>query len=162
MQQPVQQETLPHGAITQQGTSFLQQFIIKLLEEKGVPLQTLRFVPKFGEQIHQLLYGDPYVAHTYFADMLYHVQQLLDQDSDFDPVEVTRRAEFAEAEKRASQRAQSTEQRTADFGCVASSDSATGGPLDGAGTHGVGEVHSTGFINEKVPRTLSYSEDVDY
>lgn len=112
------------------------------MAEKGIPVQALKFIPGFGDQVHKLLYGDPYAAHTYFADMLYHVQQLLDQDSDFDPVEVTRRQEFAEAEKRANQRAQSEQQRTADFGRVASSDTTTSGTLDGFRPYGEWKEHT--------------------
>lgn len=160
-QEPSTQETdtLPVGEISQQGSSFLQQFILELLKKNNVPVQALKFIPGFGDHLNTLLFGDPYQAHTYFADMHYQVQLLLDQDKDWDPVELSRRAEYAEAEERAALR-----QTAADYNerLRASALTSSGGSLDGTGADGVGEVHSTGFVNEKIPRTLSYSENADY
>lgn len=147
--QPV---TLQPGATSLQGTSFLQQFILKMLQEKGIPVQALKFIPGFGEQVQKLLYGDPYQAHTFFADMLYHVQQILDQDKDFDPVEVTRRQAFAEAERRAEAREQYR----------ASADTSTSGPLDGTGTNGVRQVYTTRYPDEALSAALANVTRVDY
>lgn len=130
------------------GHSFLQQFILEMLKKNNVPVQALKFIPGFGEQVNKLLYGDPYEAHTFFADMHYQVQQLLDKDSDWDPVEQVRRQEYAAAEERARHRS--------------SAQSSSGGALDGTGTDGIREEHATRYLDEKIPGTLSYSEDVDY
>src|SRR5260370_21609719 len=76
-QQPA---SLPDGAISQQGSSFLQQFILEMLEKNHVPIAALKFIPGFGDQAHKLLFGDAYECHTFFADMHYQVEQLLRQD----------------------------------------------------------------------------------
>lgn len=123
-----------------QGHSFLQQFILEMLKKNNVPVQALKFIPGFGEQVNKLLYGDPYECHTFFADMHYQVQQLLDQDSDWDPVEVVRRQELAEAEERARHRA--------------SADPTTSGAINGSGTDGVGQEHLTRYFDEEVSNTL--------
>src|SRR5712692_6254487 len=95
--QPLEQQAIsPVGATSQQGNSFLQQFILKMLEENHIPIAALKFIPGFGEQAHKLLFGNPYEAHTFFADMHYQVERLLQQDEDFDPVALTRKQEYAE------------------------------------------------------------------
>lgn len=132
-----------------------------MLKKNNIPVQALKFIPGFGEQVQKLLFGNPYEAHTFFANMHYQVQQLLDQDIDWDPVEVTRRQEFAEAERRAKERNRAILDKWNEDD-TGSTESSTSWSFDGVGPNGVGQVHSTGFINEKVPRTLSYSEDVDY
>lgn len=130
------------------GHSFLQQFILEMLKKNNVPVQALRFIPGFGEQVQKLLYGDPYEAHTFFADMHYQVQQLLDKDSDWDPVEVVRRQEYAQAEERARYRA--------------STESSTSGTVNGVGADGIGQVDIAGHSDEKIPDFVSTSQSTYY
>ena len=140
-------ETLPAGQISE-GTSFLQQFILEMLKKNNVPVHALKFVPGFGPQLEKLLFGNPYECHTYFADMIYHVQQLLEQDKDFDPTEQARRQELAEAEKRARYRA--------------SLEPACGGSINGAGQDGQRQEHTVRYSDEAISSTLSNVQSSDY
>lgn len=136
------------GGTSQQGNSFLQRFILDMLKAKGVPVTALKFVPGFGEEIHKLLYGDPYQCHTYFADMLYHVQQLLEQDKDWDPVELARRQEFVEAEKRARDRA--------------SFESSTSRTFDDLRSDGQWQEHTPGYSDASLSDAIPDVEGADY
>lgn len=138
-------ETLPPD---NQGHSFLQQFILEMLKKNNVPVQALKFIPGFGEQVQKLLYGDPYEAHTFFADMHYQVARLLDQDSEWDPVELARKREYAAAEERARHRA--------------SAQSSSSGPLDGVGPYGVGKIDIAGHPEGAVHGSLSELASSDY
>ncbi len=89
------------GGTTQPDRSFLQNFILEMLTKNNVPVQALKFVPGFGEHIHKILFGDPLEAHAFFANMHYQVGELLRQDEAHDPIAITRKQEYAEAEARA-------------------------------------------------------------
>ena len=158
-QPSTQPERLPGGA-TSEGTSFLQQFIIEMLKKNHIPPEMLRMIPVkgFGEQIHRLLFGDPYEAHTFFADMHYQVGQLLEQDSDWDPVEVAREREYAAAQERSALR-----QTTAEYNeqLRRSAESSTGGPLDGIGQDRQWKKHSLGYPDEALFGSVPYFESAD-
>lgn len=129
------------GAILPPGNSFLQQFILEMLKKNNIPVAALKFIPGFGEQVNKLLYGDPYEAHTFFADMHYQVARLLDQDSDWDPVEVARKREYAEAEERAKQRNRAILDKWNEDDRT-SAESTASGSLDGIGPDGQWQEHT--------------------
>lgn len=160
--QPSTPERLPGGG-TSEGTSFLQQFILKMMAEKGIPVAALRFVPGFGEELHKLLYGDPYQAHTYFADMLYQVQQLLDQDKEWDMVEVVRKREYAAAEERARNRrdTEQEERRTGNQFGISSALTSTSGPLDGTWTYREWEEHAPRLVTQAIPESVPFFKSAD-
>jgi len=147
--------SLPGGGTSEQtGNSFLQQFILGMLKEKGVPVQALKLIPGFGEQVHKLLYGDPYQCHTYFADMIYQVEQLLEKDKAWDPVARAREAEFAAAEKRAQARADEAfwtgNHRAFDASGIGSVEPSASGPIDGPWKNGIGQEHFIGSTTQEV------------
>lgn len=153
-QEPSTPERLPVGETSQQDSrSFLQQFLLKMLEENHIPVTALKFIPGFGQQIEKLLFGDPYEAHTFFADMHYQVQQILDKDKEHDPVEQARRREFAEAERRAKER------REVPY--VGATDTTTSGTFNDSWKDWIGQINSVGFVAEKIPRSLSDVEGLD-
>lgn len=129
--------------------SFLQQFILQMFEQNHVPVAALKFIPGFGEKISGLLYGNPYEAHTFFADMHYQVGQLLDQDKQWDPVELVRRKEFAEAQARSEQRR-------------ASAEPSASGTLDGVGPYGEWKEHTFRPATFPLYDALSDEQSVDH
>lgn len=141
-----------------QGHSFLQQFILEMLKKNNIPVQALKFIPGFGEQVNKLLFGDPYEAHTFFADMHYQVEQLLQQDSAWDPVEVVRNREFAAAEERAIART------AADYNerLRASTESSASREIDGVGSDGEREEHLTRYFAGEVHAVVSPIESPDH
>jgi hypothetical protein len=144
---PISQPS-PVGETTQQARSYLQSKIIGILEEHKVPMQAVRFIPGFGDQVHKLLYGNPYECHTFFADMHWMFGQLLDQDAEFDPVVLTRKQAYAEAEERAAARR--------------ANDSAARGSLYDPGTNWFGEKHASGSAFETIPAPIPDDKSVNY
>ncbi len=143
---PISQPS-PAGGTTQQARSYLQAKIIGILEEHKVPMQAIKFIPGFGDQMHKLLYGNPYECHTFFADMHWMFGQFLDQDQEFDPVVLTRKQAYAEAEERARQRA---------------NESAASGSIYDPGTNWFGQEHASGSAFETIPAPLPDDKSLNY
>lgn len=143
--QPLTPGTLPDGATLQpdNNRSFLQQFILKMFAESHIPVAVLHLVPGFSETWQTLLYGDPYACHTFFADMLYKAEDLLRADEDWDPIAVSRKQEYAEAEARAIERRNR-----------ANIDASASGPIDDCGTDGIGQIDVAGRPTETIPEHL--------